>query len=254
MLGLGNSITGGAALDDFTPANIANLALWLKNGTGITSDGGTPDKVSQWDDSSGNDNHAVQSTSGNQASLVSGGLDFEEDNQHHYDLDTNGNAGGKITVSQNHNFIVGFVVTPENPTTGGTAHRNCVLGDDGNEFIDFQSDKVAINCSGTETTYVGDSALFSDGTIAAVVISRNDGSTGTFNITINGVTPAGSYFGGTQTNPKAVEFSEIGVRSGTQRPLDGIIHELVVYDFGTGTHTAAELTALTNYFTSKFGI
>ena len=37
-------------------------------------------------------------------------------------------------------------------------------------------------------------------------------------------------------------------------PLDGIIHELVVYDLGTGTHTAAELTALTNYFTSKFGI
>ena len=42
MLGLGNSITGGAALDEFTPANIANLALWLKNATGVTA--------AQWDD------------------------------------------------------------------------------------------------------------------------------------------------------------------------------------------------------------
>jgi len=232
MLGLGNSITGGAALDDFTPANIANLALWLKNGTGVTA--------AQWDDSSGNDNHATQGTSGNQAAVSGGGLDFEEDNADHYDL------ASKISMSANHNFIVGFVVTPENPAS----NRNCVLSDDGNEFVDFQVNTVAVNCSGTETTYVGDSALFSDGTKAVVVISRNDGSTGTFNITIDGGTPAGGYFGGIQTNPKAVEFSELGIRAGTGRPLDGIIHELVVYDFGTGTHTAAELTALTNYLTS----
>tara|TARA_R100001463_G_scaffold51341_1_gene102018 strand:- start:1087 stop:1833 length:747 start_codon:yes stop_codon:yes gene_type:complete len=248
MLGLGNSITGGAALDDFTPANIANLALWLKQGTGITSDGGTPDKVSQWNDSSGNDNHAAQSTSGNQADLVGTGtdvgLDFEENNADNYDLTS------KITMSQDHNFIIGFVITPENPA----ANRNCVLGDDNNEFVDFQVNTVAINCSGTETTYVGDSALFSDGTKAAVVISRNDGSTGTFNVFINGATPAGSYFGGIQANPKAVEFDEIGVRNGSGRPFDGILHELVVYDFGTGTHTASELTALNNYFTSKFGL
>ena len=235
MLGLGNSITSGAALG-FSPADIANLALWLKNGTGVTA--------AQWDDSSGNDNHATQSTGGNQAAVSGGGLDFEEDNTDHYDL------ASKITVSANHNFIVGFVITPENPT----ADRNCILGDDNNEFIDYQVDRVAINCSGTEITYVGDSNLFSDGTKAAVVISRNDGSTGTFNVFINGVTPAGSYFGGNQTSNKAIEFDEIGVRNGSGRPFDGILHELVVYDLGTGTHTAAELTALNNYFTSKFGI
>ena len=235
MLGLGNSIISGAALG-FSPADISNLALWLKNGTGVTA--------AQWDDSSGNDNHATQSTGGNQAAVSGGGLDFEEDNTDHYDL------ASKITVSANHNFIVGFVVTPENPAD----NRNVILGDDNNEFIDYQVDRVAVNCSGTEITYVGDSALFSDGTKAAVVISRNDGSTGTINITIDGGTPAGGYFGGNQTTNKAIEFDEIGVRNGSGRPFDGILHELVVYDLGTGTHTAAELTALTNYFTSKFGI
>ena len=234
MLGLGNSITGGAALDEFTPANIANLALWLKNATGVTA--------AQWDDSSGNDNHVTQGTSGNQAAVSGGGLDFEEDSADHYDLTS------KITMSVNHNFIIGFVITPENPAD----NRNVILGDDNNEFVDYQVDKVAVNCSGTETTYTGDSDLFSDGTKAAVVISRNDGSTGTFNISINGSTPAGSY--SNQANPKAVEFDEIGVRNGSGRPFDGILHELVVYDLGTGTHTAAELTALNNYFTSKFGL
>ena len=42
--------------------------------------------------------------------------------------------------------------------------------------------KIAVNCGGAETTFTGDANLFSDGTKAAVVISRNDGATGTFNI------------------------------------------------------------------------
>ena len=236
MLGLGNSIISGAALG-FSPADISNLALWLKNGTGVTA--------AQWDDSSGNDNHVTQGTSGNQAAVSGGGLDFEKDNADHYDITS------KITISDEHNFIVGFVITPENPGTD-TADRMCILGDDNNEFVDIRSDKIAVNCSGTEVLFTGDAALFSNGTKAAVVISRNDGATGTHNFFVNGSTPAGSY--NDQTINKGFEFDELGVRNGTGRPFDGIIHELVVYDLGTGTHTAAELTALNNYFTSKFGI
>ena len=248
MLGLGNSITGGAALDEFTPANIANLALWLKQGTGITSDGGTPDKVSQWNDSSGNDNHAAQSTSGNQADLVGTGtgvgLDFERDNADFNNLA----ADPKITISQDHNFIVGFVISPESLNADD---RNCILSDDNNEFVDVRLDKVAINCTGSEVTFTGDSNLFSNSATSSVVISRNDGSTGTFTLSVNGVTPAGSF---NVTQAKAIEFDTLGGRNQTGRPYDGIIHELVVYDLGTGTVTAAELTSLNNYFTSKFGL
>ena len=234
MLGLGNSITGGAALDEFTPANIANLALWLKNATGVTA--------AQWDDSSGNDNHATQGTSGNQAAESSGGLDFERDNADFYNL------ASKITISQDHNFIVGFVISPQSLNADD---RNCILSDDNNEFVDVRLDKVAINCTGSEVTFTGDANLFSNSATSSVVISRNDGSTGTFTLSVNGVTPAGSF---NATQAKAIEFDTLGGRNQTGRPWDGIIHELVVYDFGTGTVTAAELTSLNNYFTSKFGL
>lgn len=253
MLGLGNSIIGGAALDQFTPASINNLALWLKQGTGITSDGGTPDKVSQWNDSSGNDNHATQSTSGNQADLVGTGtgvgLDFERDNADFYNLA----ADPKITISQDHNFIVGFVISPESIGShlDESDGRMCILSDDNNEFVDIRIDKVAINCTGSEVTFTGDANLFSNSATSSVVISRNDGSTGTFTLSVNGVTPAGSFNG---TQAKAIEFDTLGGRNQTGRPYDGIIHELVVYDLGTGTVTAAELTSLNNYFTSKFGL
>ena len=43
----------------WTPTDISGLTLWLKSDEGITKDGG--DNVSQWDDQSGNSNHATQS-------------------------------------------------------------------------------------------------------------------------------------------------------------------------------------------------
>ena len=69
MLGLGNSITSGAALDEFSIDQISGLQLWLKNGEGVTA--------AQWDDSSGNNNHVTQSTSSRQGTVEDGGIDFE---------------------------------------------------------------------------------------------------------------------------------------------------------------------------------
>ena len=74
MLGLGNTIIGRAALgeDYVDPSSFGNLALWLKFNTDIFADepdaGNTVtmshnDKINQWRDQSGNDNHAVQTTS-----------------------------------------------------------------------------------------------------------------------------------------------------------------------------------------------
>jgi len=52
------------SLSYVSPIPLANLKLWLKADAGITKDGSN--YVSQWDDMSGNGNHAVQSTGGSQ--------------------------------------------------------------------------------------------------------------------------------------------------------------------------------------------
>jgi hypothetical protein len=72
MLGLGNSLSMGVALDSgFALTDIAGLEMWLKNSTGVA--------VEQWDDSSGNNNHVTQGDPDYQAALDQGGLDFTGD-------------------------------------------------------------------------------------------------------------------------------------------------------------------------------
>ena len=51
MLGLSNSITGGAALDTFDLSSVSSLQAWFKKGEGITTDGGN---VSAWVSQVGN--------------------------------------------------------------------------------------------------------------------------------------------------------------------------------------------------------
>ena len=60
MLGLGNTITGGAALG-WTPANISSLIHWYKYNTGITIDG--EDDVTIWADQKGSNNLTSTGTS-----------------------------------------------------------------------------------------------------------------------------------------------------------------------------------------------
>ena len=75
MLGLGNSITGGAALEDFSVANVSGLVTWLKADTGVTASGST---VASWQDQAGdvtNANNWVSNQSGKQPKLVGSGVD-----------------------------------------------------------------------------------------------------------------------------------------------------------------------------------
>ena len=120
MLGLGLEATASSAT--WKPTDISGLAIWLKNGEGVA--------VAQWDDSSGNNNHATQSNASYQAAVSGGGLNFEGSSSNYYDLTS------KITVSTNHNFLLAVVVTIESYDS-----LNCVLSDGTNEFMEFQTNK-----------------------------------------------------------------------------------------------------------------
>ena len=116
MLGIGAGIIHGSYVDvtnlqEATGGTAVNLLLWLKNNTAIT--------VARWDDASGNNNHANQSTEANQAAVTTdGGLDFERDNSDHYDLTT------KIDIADDSGFCVAVVLTRETNTAGGIFSDN----------------------------------------------------------------------------------------------------------------------------------
>ena len=80
MLGIGTGVHTGSSyvladLKEITGNTATTLQLWLKNDASVTS--------SKWTDSSGNDNHATQSSESNQATLSAGGLDFEATESDH---------------------------------------------------------------------------------------------------------------------------------------------------------------------------
>ena len=119
MLGLGNSIIGGAALEDaFDIASVDDLQVWLKNGGTQTLNSGN---IAQWNDESGNDNHAVQTTAGFQPQADGGGalLDGSDDR---FDM-TSG-----LTLEAFHLFIVLDLDTLTNQTLIGKS-------DDSGNFI-----------------------------------------------------------------------------------------------------------------------
>jgi len=143
MLGLGSGLFYSNPSEEWLPTNMGDLQLWLKQGADVSA--------SIWRDQSGNDNHAIQETEGDQAAVSDGGLDFEQSEGDHYDLQStinipsaNGTVGG---------FIIGIMTTIE--SYDGT--QNTFLSSATDNFIELQSnDKFRINMDGTTSILLPD--------------------------------------------------------------------------------------------------
>jgi hypothetical protein len=243
MLGLGNSILGGAP-SSWSPSDISGLAVWLKNGVGVA--------IGKWEDSSGNDNWAGQDATDNQAAESGGGLTFDGVDDY-YDFNS------KVTISTNHNFIVAVVLKINSYSSALSADpQNCILSDGAAEFLELESDKkiriktVDPGPAATTSRLTQSSADFAIDTKMVITLSRNDGSTGTLNAYKNGVSIDDSW--SNQENPRGIEFSNLGVKNDEDRYFDGSIYELLIYDFGAATHTAEELTNLHTYLNTVHGL
>ena len=74
MLGLGNSITSGAALGEFNVANVSGLVTWLKADTGVTETSVGSGLLARWTDQSGSADW-VSNQTGKQPDIVGTGVD-----------------------------------------------------------------------------------------------------------------------------------------------------------------------------------
>ena len=244
MLGLINSVSGSSYVSMDLKDATTDLELWLKNGVGITSD--ETNRVSKWEDSSGNNNHATQSSTGDMALLSGGGLDFEESDSDHYDLTST------ITIAENQGFCVAFVVeletTTDNTLLGKDASDQFVLAT-GTNFLFRANDP-----SDTSTVFVFPSGTF-DTSKALFLLNRSAGASNRFTFTKNGSTLTADVDTSTNEasgeNPNGFDINVIGAKSGTSKFFDGKILELAFWDRSL---TSTEIADVNSYLQGIHGL
>jgi hypothetical protein len=225
MLGLGNSITSGTVYDDFSwlPTDVNGLVLWHKNNTSVDE--------GQWNDSSGNNNHAVQSTTGNQASVSEGGLHFDGvDDFYEYSTQLNIGASEAYTLAIIYHLDDNDV-------------KNVVFSKDANStfFEFFDVDTVRINYNGSVVNLNG--GTHTAGSNRILVVTRA-ATTGAHRLFENGSDTLVTT--GTQTG--VALWENLGIRNDNDRPFNGKIYELMVWD--NVSLSGDDLTNLNKYLTN----
>ena len=221
MLGLGNSITSSAFYDDvsWAPTDVDGLVIWHKNDTNIA--------VGQWNDSSGNNNHATQSTSGNQASIDKGGFHFDgSDDYYEY--------GTQLNIGASEGYTLAMVYHLDSHSV-----KNVVFSKDANStfFEFFDGDTVRINYGGNVVNLNG--GTHEAGSDRILVVTRE--SDGTHRLFENGSDTQVTT--GSQTG--AVVWENFGIRNDNDRPFNGKIYEIMVWD--NVTLGGSDLTNLNTY-------
>ena len=221
MLGLGNSITSSAFYDDvsWAPTDVDGLVIWHKNDTNIA--------VGQWNDSSGNNNHATQSTSGNQASIDEGGFHFDgSDDYYEY--------GTQLNIGASEGYTLAMVYHLDSHSV-----KNVVFSKDANStfFEFFDGDTVRINYGGNVVNLNG--GTHEAGSDRILVVTRE--SDGTHRLFENGSDTQVTT--GSQTG--AAVWENFGIRNDNDRPFNGKIYEIMVWD--NVTLGGSDLTNLNTY-------
>ncbi len=242
MLGLGIASTfpfEGVSTDllQATSGTAAGLKLWLKNNTDVS--------VGQWKDSSGNDNHAQQDTAENQAAVSGGGLDFEEGDSSHYDLQST------ITIAENQGFCIAIVMDQESVSNNTILSKDA---DDQIQVVDLNRFRIKTNVSTTTTTNFDIAGAFNTGKML-VLINRSAGATNKFTIMKNGATltpdtdtSANEAAG---ENPFGFDINVLGTRGDEAQFFDGKILELAFWDRAL---TLQEITDVNSYLQSIHGL
>ena len=243
MLGLGNSLISGSTLSNLLTMT-TDLDFWFRNSTGVA--------VSQWDDSSGNNNHAIQTGEDNQAALnATGGLHFTSASTvDHYDIT-------KVTVPINTGFAFAAVVNCDSVST------STLISDTSSERVQFKDgDEILVTCKRadgdpTETVLkaaTGTPFPFSGNGKMLILINRSDGASGVWTVYKDGTLVtlhASSANEAAGENIEAIEIDAVGVEGGGARGFDGDIDELAFWNKGL---SAAEIADVNSYLTTVHGL
>ena len=264
MLGLGNSIAAGAAIEgDFTPESISNIALWLKSATNVESDSNfnasvsydpvrtvaagnisDNDRISAWRAAGSTTRDAVQTTGADKPRWNNSETEIKfSNNAKHMILDS------EITIPANTDFTVVIRFKASDMSAG-----RALMGDSTNEFLSVQdSDTIRLKTDGTQTNF--DGGTMATDKYLTLILVRSDGATGNINLFVRGTdsgyfdgTATGTSFGDEAQDTEEIIFEFIGAQdsdgTGTGE-FNGFITDVIVYN-GTAV-TSAQREQLYDY-------
>ena len=249
MLGLGNSICANhyPSGDSFIPSQLAGLALWLPYNTGITSDQdgnvsspashshstaagnmADEDRINAWNDASGNNKHAEQTTYSDKPLWETdaadiGGCNFPDGGKY-FNLD------GTVTINGNTDFtiVVRFRATDFD--------KNAFLGSSNEEFLRIQSSsKVRLKVNNLlNNNFTAPSGTLATDTYYTLILTRSNGSTGTLNLYIRGgsyTTETGVEWTGGGTRPDGpITITNIGCQADDSEGWRGVLKDVIIYN------------------------
>jgi len=244
MLGIGTGVHAGSSyvltdLKEATGNTAVSLQLWLQNDTAITA--------AKWTDQSGNNNHATQSSEANQATVSGGGLDFEEDQDDHYDL------SNTIAIGAQGGFCLAVVLQLE------SNGNNTILSKDSSDqfrVTDGTTFRFKSNVGGNITTdFVFPAATFATGEKMLILLNRSAGSSNKFTFEKNGTTLTAdvdlSSNEASGENPNGFDINILGGHTGASQFFDGEIYELA---FWNRSLTATEIADVNSYLQEIHGL
>jgi len=236
MLGLGNSIVSGVALEAGSIiAGVSGLQTWYKFKTDAAA--------AQWSDQSGNDNHAAQSTADDQPSYTAGTGAFGFDISTEFDI-TALNLDARTLI-----FAIDFTI----PKSAGTAKYNLIMHTSGQ----------AVGVGHIQAYLPGD-YFYSGGNTASLVSTTSSGT-----IT-NGTKVLLTYTQTTQAHGGFLKVRKDGTQIATatvstadgngvydrlgridNRGFEGNMYEVAIFD---EVLSSDDLTAVENEIMSRTGI
>lgn len=195
------------------------IRIWLKNNTNVT--------VGEWSNQATGDTavDAEQGTSGNQAAVSGGGLDFDGTNDHYDFLDGSSSLYDFDIATQE-----GLTIMCVFNRDADADHTILSSGDDDHYIqVDSGSDTITIKLGSTETTITPSTPnLWVNGTKVLMTLVRESGTTGNIKLYADGNL---LYQSSQAANTGDGEFDTLGVRGGgTNNFFNGKIYELALWN------------------------
>ena len=230
MLGLGNSLsTTVAPSGGFELTDIGGLDMWLKYNEGFVSGIENGELIARWEDSSGNDNHAVQEVEDFKPSYFNGSADFNIEGGNRDKLG--------FTPVENVKGTIFMVIEPDDDASmtlfGYSRSSSVFYRINQSETVEYRIRKGSTNSYDTSDIDTDAEPFVNSSTPMLIIFNQK----GDLNLDIhtggNGndsIHQHDDYGVDAAGNGTALKIDQIGTQGASSNPFNGRLLELAIYN------------------------